>query len=271
MKLDTPVETYKVGKAEILVKRDDLMGDNKKLPPWGKLHALKNVIASLDDRPLIHLNVFGSWSGWALSKLAKKQEVHVVHPITKKFKPEYLDKVENAGGTLVPIRHNMMRVLYAQTGNIAKERGFQMLPYAFSCKEYLSPTARRISAELFDIALEHGRIDNLVVSSGAGVTVTALAKAFLRHYPKGKVYTICVSSEDSITKTLKQWEMHERGIHIVKSEYEFGDVMPKVAAPPFPCNQFWDKKAWHWLTENESLFRRKKTLFWNLGGEYTFL
>lgn len=268
MRLDTPVETYKIGKHEVMVKRDDLMGDNKKLPPWAKLHAIKEVLTKMDpDKPIIHLNVFGSWSGWALSKLAKKHEVHIVHPITKKIKDEYLDKIITNGGKLLPIRHNMMRVLYAQAKNMGDDKGYQMLPYAFGTPWYLNPMARRFRETVASL----GKIDNLVISSGAGVTVSGLAKAFLSLNPKGHVYTICVSSEGAITKTMTQWKIPLENVTIVHSPFEFSDVMPKVAPAPFPCNQFWDMKAWHWLTENSEIMRRKKTLFWNLGGEYTFL
>lgn len=268
MRLDTPVEKYKIGKFEVMVKRDDLMGDNKTLPPWAKLHAIKEVITKMDkNKPIIHLNVFGSWSGWALAKLAKKHEVHIVHPITKKIKEEYLDKVTGAGATLIPIRHNMMRVLYAQSANMAKDRGFQMLPYAFGTPWYLNPMARRFRETFAEL----GKVDNLVISSGAGVTVSGLAKAFLSLNPNGHIYTVCVSSEGAITKTMKQWGIPLGSVTIVHSPFEFSDVMPKVAPAPFPCNQFWDMKAWHWLTENSEIMRRKKTLFWNLGGEYTYL
>ena len=35
MKKDTPTEVYKLKGREVLVKRDDLMGDGNTLPPWG--------------------------------------------------------------------------------------------------------------------------------------------------------------------------------------------------------------------------------------------
>jgi hypothetical protein len=36
---------------------------------------------------------------------------------------------------------------------------------------------------------------------------------------------------------------------------------------PFPCNEFWDKKAWYWLEQNIEKFEGK-ILFWNLGGNW---
>jgi len=269
LSLNNPVETHRIGKYEVFVKRDDMMGDNKILPPWGKMDAIDSILQRMDlSVPLIQLNVFGSWSGWALARLAKKYdcEVHVVHPKTKKITDDYIGVMEEAGAIIHPIRHNMMRVLYAQTNNRAKEEGMRMLPYAFNTPKYLNAMARRLRATLEEL----GPIDNLVVSSGSGVTVTGLSKPFLDLNPKGQVYTVCVSSENSIRKTFNSREVSTDPVHIIKSPYEFGDTMPKVEVP-FSCNQFWDKKAWHWLTENKSILKGKRTLFWNLGGEYTFL
>ena len=71
--LDTPIEQYTLGNKSVYVKRDDLMGDGINLPPWGKLVALREVLKSVKPtKPLIHLSVFGSWSGWALSELSKE-------------------------------------------------------------------------------------------------------------------------------------------------------------------------------------------------------
>ena len=99
IKVNTPIETYNVGGKSVYVKRDDLMGDGKILPPWGKLSALKNVLLHVKPtRPLIHLSVYGSWSGWALSEISKElgYEFIMAYPQSKKY-PEYMiEKVEQA-------------------------------------------------------------------------------------------------------------------------------------------------------------------------------
>jgi hypothetical protein len=38
---------------------------------------------------------------------------------------------------------------------------------------------------------------------------------------------------------------------------------------PFPINQFWDIKQWHWLEENIDKIEGD-ILFWNIGGIYKF-
>ena len=98
MEINTPIEKYDVKGKTVCVKRDDLMGDGVTLPPWGKLSALRNVLLDVKpSKPLIHLSVFGSWSGWALSELSKElgYEFIMAYPKSKKY-PEYMvEKLTN--------------------------------------------------------------------------------------------------------------------------------------------------------------------------------
>ena len=57
MRLDTPVEKYKLNGRDILVKRDDLMGDNNILPPWGKMAGIDALLENLNPKylSLIHI------------------------------------------------------------------------------------------------------------------------------------------------------------------------------------------------------------------------
>ena len=58
MLLNTPVETYRLKNRNILVKRDDLMGDGEILPPWGKMAGIDALLENLNPKyPLIHLAV----------------------------------------------------------------------------------------------------------------------------------------------------------------------------------------------------------------------
>lgn len=55
-------------------------------------------------------------------------------------------------------------------------------------------------------------------------------------------------------------------IDIRKSEYDFDDRLEDYNVP-FPCNQFWDIKQWHWLENNIDKLEGD-ILFWNVGGIY---
>ena len=108
----TPTETYLLRGREVHVKRDDLMGDNIEYPAWGKLTGIKNVLRSKvsKKRPLVHLGVFGSFSGWALAKLCAEEDIEFImaYPDSKNFPEMMIEKVREAGSDVLPLKPNMM-------------------------------------------------------------------------------------------------------------------------------------------------------------------
>lgn len=267
LQLNTPIETYNVDGKSVYVKRDDLMGDGEILPPWGKLSALRNVLLDVNPtKPLIHLSVYGSWSGWALSQISKElgYEFIMAYPKSKKY-PEYmLEKVDRT----LPLKPNMMSILYNKVGSIAREKDYIRLPYAFDHSAYIDTQRKR-----FREVKEKLDFDHLVVSSGSGVTCLGM---LLEHDPfpslfepdnKRTFHTVCVSSESSIKKKFSKYQIYDTdNVEIVKSEFAFDDKMEWYDTP-FPCNEFWDKKAWYWLEQNISKFDGD-ILFWNIGGNW---
>ena len=269
---ETPLELYHIKGREVWVKRDDLMGDGIILPPWGKLAALFELVKKYVDKskPLVHLSVDGSWTAWALGAICEELgiEFYAAHPDSKKISQEYLGLIKEMypKTNLYPIRPNMMQIMYNSLKKDAREKGWQMLPYAFDHDFYKDYLADRIQP--------YANFDNLVVSSGSGVTLSGLAKGYYREelkefFPqvKKKIWTTCVSSVSSINKTLKKSGI-PIPLNIRKSEYLFEDRLDGYEAP-FPCNQFWDIKQWKWLEENIDQLEGT-ILFWNIGGIYKF-
>jgi hypothetical protein len=269
---DTPLELYHIKGREVWVKRDDRMGDGTLLPPWGKVAALYELVRQYIDRskPLTHLSVDGSWTGWALAAICEALDIefYVSYPDSKKISQEYLGMIKEMYPKvhMNPIRPNMMQIMYNSLRGQARENGWQMLPYAFDHDFYKDYLAERIQPYV--------HFDNLVVSSGSGVTLSGLARGYYREELKEffpsvsrKIWTTCVSTESSIKKTLKKSGI-PIPLNIRKSEYLFENRLDGYEAP-FPCNQFWDIKQWKWLEENIDQIEGT-ILFWNVGGIYKF-
>ncbi len=267
----TPTETYLLRGREVHVKRDDLMGDNIEYPAWGKLTGIRNVLRSKvsKKRPLVHLGVFGSFSGWALAKLCAEEDIEFImaYPDSKTFPEMMIEKVKEAGSDVLPMKPNMMSFMSNKLGSIAKEKGYQRLPYAFDCIEYHNTLAQRYR----DVVKEHGEFDILVVSAGAGVTCIGLIK---EHSPgpnlfdnqRKMFYTVYMSTDTTISKKFNSEGFSIcNEIVINESKYDFNDPMEWYEVP-FPCNEHWDKKCWHWLDENIENIPEGRILFWNLGG-----
>jgi hypothetical protein len=249
-----------------------MMGDGINLPPWGKIAAVYELVKKYVDpnKPLTHLSVDGSWTAWVLSAICEDLgiEFYASYPDSKKISQEYLGLIREMYPKthFNPIRPNMMQIMYNSLRGQAKEMGWQMLPYAFNHDFYKDYLSERIQP--------YSHFDNLVVSSGSGVTLSGLVKGYYREelkefFPKvnKKVWTTCVSSESSIKKTLQSSGI-PIPINIRKSEFLFENRMEDYSVP-FPCNQFWDIKQWHWLENNIDQLEGT-ILFWNIGGIYKF-
>lgn len=271
LNVDTPLQEYKIKGRSVWVKRDDLMGDGINLPPWGKMAAIYDLVKKYVDpsKPLTHLSVDGSWSGWTLAAVCEDLgiEFYYSHPDSKKISKQLLGEVKERypNCKFNPIRPNMMSIMYNALKKQANEMGWQMLPYAFDHDFYKDYLKERIQP--------YKHFKNLVVSSGSGVTLSGLAKGFFEDelkefFPQTdkKIYTTCVSSEGSINKMLKKNGLGQLPIEVRKSEYDFDNRLEGYEAP-FPCNQFWDIKQWHWLEENIDSIEGD-ILFWNIGGKY---
>lgn len=254
-----------VNDQNILVVRSDLLGDGIIYPPWGKISALKHLIEKeiVDKtKPFAHLAVYGSWSGWALSKICQELGIKFinVYPKSGKYPDGILKKISNNGAENYPLKFNVAPVLYSQLKKIAFNNNWVVLNYGFDNPEYVNFIENQCS----DVIKTLGDIDNFIVSSGSGITTLALARACKKHGVKN-LYSICVSSEKTIKKKLQETESY---VNIIKSPYGFSDLM-KDYPVDFPCNRFWDLKAWRWTKENINKLNGT-TVFWNLGGNCEF-
>ena len=75
---------------------------------------VKTVFVRRDrNKPLTHLSVYGSWTGWVLSRLCKEYKIRFIsaYSDSKKFPSFLKNKVIDNGGELYPLKPNMMPIL----------------------------------------------------------------------------------------------------------------------------------------------------------------
>jgi cysteine synthase len=273
--VQTPIEEYIVNGRLVHVKRDDLVGDGVNFPRWAKIEGIRRILESdsIDkNKPLVHLSVYGSWTGWVLSRLCKEYGIEFIsaYPDSKTYPPEILEIIKSNGAKLHPMKPNMMKLLENKLRGEAKKNGWQMLPYAFNHPEYVNYMQLRMRE-----VLEKEDYDHLVVSMGSAVTASGLIREFLQYDSwkdilknKRQVHTVTMSSIESTKDILNHNKAGDiNNIHIHKSPYSFDDMMDDVMEWPFDLNEFWERKMWFWLTENISTLEGK-ILFWNIGGSY---
>lgn len=273
--IQTPIEIHAIGDRKIHVKRDDLVGDGVIFPRWAKIEGIRRILESdaIDrNRPLTHLSVYGSWTGWVLSRLCMELGMEFIsaYPDSRSYPEKILEIIDGNGAILYPMKPNMMKILDNKLRGVAKQKGWQILPYAFNHPSYI----KYMQSRMHEVLMQ-SNYDHLVVSMGSGVTSSGLIREFLQYSSwkdilqnKRQVHSVTMSSIKSTQKILNENLAGDmNNIHIYTSEFAFDDMMDDVMDYPFDLNEFWDRKTWYWLSQNvDSL--DGEILFWNIGGSY---
>ena len=270
---DTPLEEHLCGEKKVYVKRDDLLNGNMDLPPWAKMEGIRRVLESGElskDRPIIHLSVRVSYSGWALAYIGKELgfKIKIAYPDTKDYPKKALEKIESLGAELVPMKPNILSIVISSVGILAEKEKYQMMPYAFNHSEYINYFKERTQS-----IMQKKNFKHLVINAGSGVTPSGVLQGFMNfetfgvqsEEDKKYAHLITTASKSSIASMLKKWNVYDRNqTQIHETPHDFFDDMDWCETP-FPCNGNWDKKAWDWLKENGCKLDGD-VLFYNLGG-----
>ena len=270
---DTPLEKHICGEKEVYIKRDDLLNGNMDLPPWAKMEGIRRVLENGElskDKPIIHLSVRVSYSGWALAYIGKELgfKIKIAYPDTKDYPQKALEKIESLGAELVPMKPNILSIVISSVANLAKKENYQMMPYAFNHIDYINDFKERTQN-----IMQKKNFKHLVINAGSGVTPSGILQGFMNFETFGiqseenKKYAhlITTASKSSIASMLKKWNVYDRNqTQIHETPHDFFDDMDWCETP-FPCNGNWDKKAWVWLKENGCKLNGD-ILFYNLGG-----
>jgi len=270
---DTPLEEHLCGEKKVYVKRDDLLNGNMDLPPWAKMEGIRRVLESGElskDRPIIHLSVRVSYSGWALAYIGKELgfKIKIAYPDTKDYPKKALEKIESLGAELVPMKPNILSIVISSVGILAEKEKYQMMPYAFNHSEYINYFKERTQS-----IMQKKNFKHLVINAGSGVTPSGILQGFMNfetfgvqsEEDKKYAHLITTASKSSIASMLKKWNVYDRNqTQIHETPHDFFDDMDWCETP-FPCNGNWDKKAWSWLKENGCKLDGD-VLFYNLGG-----
>ena len=270
---DTPLEEHLCGEKKVYVKRDDLLNGNMDLPPWAKMEGIRRVLESGElsrDKPIIHLSVRVSYSGWALAYIGKELgfKIKIAYPDTKDYPKKALEKIESLGAELVPMKPNILSIVISSVGILAEKEKYQMMPYAFNHSEYITYFKERTQS-----IMQKKNFKHLVINAGSGVTPSGVLQGFMNfetfgvqsEEDKKYAHLITTASKSSIANMLKKWNVYDRNqTQIHETPHDFFDDMDWCETP-FPCNGNWDKKAWDWLKENGCKLDGD-VLFYNLGG-----
>ena len=266
---NTPIEEVHIPGSfrTIHVKREDLCCGG---PAFSKM---RGVAAHLSNRPETFIGVldtFHSKAGWGVSYLLEDMDKKAVvfYPVYKGDKglryPQF--QASLCGARIVGIDAGRSCILYHKARKMLAEYSpdSYLLPNGLKCPETVAETAREVYA-VPDTFMEN---TTWVISMSSGTVAAGVIRGLIERRANVEIYLHMGYSRSLRGAHLYISEMVGSplpvSVKFVDEKYEYKQGIKYEC--PFPCNPFYDLKAWRWLMNNHNNINHKnKIMFWNIG------
>jgi len=273
LSVDTPWVEYAIKGVPVAVKREDLCCP----PPGPGFSKVRGVLAHLNKLKAAGLvdtvavvDSIHSKAGWGVSYLAGglNFKTIVYYPYTKVEGIEHVRPYQRIcrdrfGAELRPLRATKSAVLWYQARKDLAERnpGAYLFPNGLKLNESIEETCREV------LTTPPGLMNGTwVVSVSSGTIAKGIAKALAQI---GFVDTLVLHmgysrSHDELLRYTGEY-LSGYKVEVVDEGYGYADKVEGQC--PFPCNPWYDLKAWNWLVErsDEELAAMSPIRFWNVG------
>lgn len=263
---NTPIEEHRCGSRKVYVKREDLCCDG---PSFSKLRGVASHIQSRPEQTIGVLDTFHSRAGWGVAHLCKSlgRKAVVFFPVYKSdmlIRGNQL-KAKELGADVRGITAGRSCILYHRAKKDLAEYypDTYMLPNALKCPESIVETAK----EVMTVPDKFMKDTMWVVSVSSGTIAAGVHLGLIQRNARvGMLLHEGYSRpEKSVIDYVTKYSPDQGNVmlSVVDEGYEYKQAAAGTA--PFPCNRYYDLKAWRWLEQNGSLAAFPKILFWNIG------
>ena len=263
---ETPVEPYVVKGVPVYVKREDLCCPY----PGPMFSKMRGVAAHIQSRPepvIGALDTFHSKAGWGVAwacwKLGKRAVVY--WPRFKADPPTGLPRRQQQeavalGATAVALDAGRSAILYHRAkkdlGGVwgGADQSY-MMPNALKLSETIEETAAEVGRTRFPEGFGAGDYPGTIVISVSSGTIAAgvlrglgdngLAPNVVLHlgYSRSRARVMnYITSKGGLL--FPKWP----SLSIIDEGFGYKDAVEFPS--PFPCNEYYDLKAWRWLARN---------------------
>jgi len=158
-----------------------------------------------------------------------------------------------------------MSIRYARAKKYMREQNGLML----ADKLRLKTAVEQVSHVVMDEDPEYF-FGSVVTSVGSGTMIAGIMRGLRKAHLSPQVYGIIVTNEvnpKSRRRYIREFEplYWDGNFKLIVGDYKYKET-PTIT-PPFPCDLFYDLKAWDWLVKNIHSIPNP-ILFWNVGGEW---
>lgn len=263
----TPVEVHHVDGRPVYVKREDeCVGEAR----FSKLRGVHSHLLKIEAPHVAVLDTFHSKAGWGTAYIggALGKRVTVFFPVyrgeTRLREPQH--RARRLGATLVPFPAGRSCILYHRAKREVEERhgadGY-LLPNGLKLVETVEETATEV--ETVDPNLRRGATWVVSVSSGTIAAGVVRGLSELGADVELVLHMGYSRSEAGLLGYIED-KAGQPGdgvrLRVVDEGFDYKDAV-KVRCP-FPCNPYYDLKAWRWIVRNRASLG-DRVVFWNIG------
>lgn len=247
---DTPWENYE----GIWVKREDLS-----CPEGPRFSKIRGVYENLSKLPVGTtvgvLDTVHSKGGWGVAYICEALGLKCIDFYPGPTPRSSQLKAQEHGASLIPLKPGRSAILFHQakkTLSALVENGY-MMPNGLQLEESVQATRRIV--ELTPDKLLGG---TWVVSASTGTIAAGVFQGL-----RGRAHLVVHLGFSRSHNKLRQRVGEE--ITIIDEGYEYKDSVDYPC--PFPCNPYYDLKAWRWLKSVPSPIKplKEPVVFWNIG------
>lgn len=268
LRVGTPIEDYAT-EWGLFVKREDLSCPPPG-PPFSKTRGVYRRVAARPEEVIGVLDTYHSQAGHAVARACS-----LLGKRCLAFYPEYKKepgprppqrRAEALGAELVPLPAGRSAILFHAARKATEARGGYMMPNALKLAESVTETAKEVTADV----LRRARV---IVPASSG-TIAAGVLRGMRERWDGKSFrpTLVLHlgydrSEDEVRRYVYEAagvELNSWPLEIVNEGYAYRDEARPGPTPSWPCNPYYDLKAFRWWVRVRAEYSRPG-LLWNIG------
>lgn len=265
---NTPWELYEVDGVLIHVKREDLCSPFPG-PSFSKIRGVERHLRGLQKPITVGVvDTVHSKAGWGVAYICQALGLRCIdfYPVRKAdIGLRYNQRMAffELGAELAPLQAGMSAVLYNRAKTILKQMDPNsiMMPNGLKLQESVDATAE----ELVDYTPKSLLCGTWVVSTSSGTLTAGVMKGLHMAGFDGTVISHMGyhRDHDNLMKYLQTASGSHVHVVLVDEGYDYKDGVDNSWIP-FPCNEFYDAKAFKWLCNDLHAFE-EPICFWNIG------
>lgn len=262
LRFGTPVDDH-VAEYGLWVKREDL-ACLPPGPPFSKTRGVFSRVASRPESLIGALDTSHSQAGHAVARACQilgKQCINYYPEFKNTPGPKTPQlRAQELGAQLHGLKAGRSAILYHQARRHCESLGGYMMPNALKLHESVTETAKEVPKTMFP--------DLVLVPISSGTIAAGVIKGFnaVGHNPTYLIHMGYSRSHEEVRKYLAEASgVSDTTLELIDEGYEYKDQATSGDSPPWPCNAYYDLKAFRWWLRNRSAYEGESCLMWNVG------